>query len=629
MSPADDEPAETRAPGVGDRAAGEIQLGPVREGRDATLSRRDVLRMAGVVTGAGVGAGVLSACGGGLSNASSVAGGSRPRMRGTLRLSSVVTVRDGGLWSELLPAFARQTGIKVDLSAREDVFTPARAGGADIVYSHYGHKDLHGFVMGGYGLWPRTVLFNLVCLLGPPQDPAGVRGLGDLGEAFARIVRSGASFEVNNIPELVYLTDVVLGAAGVGKGSWYVNHGLSKQDAMVRASTRGAYTIWGVTPFLDIAATNHLKLEPLVTDDPILQRIMVTIVVDPRKVPGVNAHAANAFQSYLISPATQARIRAFHNKTLGRPIFFAAGRNNEAALLLGNGAGSGSGSGSGGGNGTGNGSGSGPGSGSGGETGRATVAANTDEHAPSGEACCASGIGRGLGQRCSDEGGDHPDRARADQGFDDPAAQREQGDHGGGENRELPGVVEGAGECDRGTEDRADRRRAGAVKEGTRFCVLAHQVVGHQTLRQPQQPRQLTNPTIAASKLAQQPPPPRVSNQPQKLWRAIRRSCDRRVHPSNTIHQDSSNPIKTAPCFLGPFLEVGGAPRTPISRSPHVDRRGTAWSSALLKTPRCAPRLVRASNAQAGRRPTTRTAAFVTQTSLAGLAQCRGSERQS
>ncbi len=212
---------------------------------------------------------------------------------------------------------------------------------ADVVYSHYGHKDLHGFVMGGYGLWPRTVLFNLVCLLGPTRDPAGVRGLGDLGEAFARIAKSRASFEVNNIPELVYLTEVVLGAARVSKGGWYVNHGLSKADAVTRASSRGAYTLWGVTPFLDIAATKQLNLEPLVTDDPILQRIMVTIVVNSSKVSGVNARAANAFQRYLLAAETQSRVRAFHSKALGRPIFFPAGRNNEAALLLGNEAGSG------------------------------------------------------------------------------------------------------------------------------------------------------------------------------------------------------------------------------------------------------------------------------------------------
>jgi len=183
---------------------------------------------------------------------------------------------------------------------------------------------------------------HLVCLLGPPQDPAGVRGLGDLGEAFARIASSGASFEVNNIPELVYLTEVVLGAAGVSTESSYADHGLSKQDTMVRASSPGAYSLWGVTPFLEIAAARNLRLEPLVTSDPILQRIMVTVVVNPGKVAGVNASAADAFQCYLLSPATQSRIRAFRNTTLGRPMFFAAGRDNEDALLPGNAAGSGS-----------------------------------------------------------------------------------------------------------------------------------------------------------------------------------------------------------------------------------------------------------------------------------------------
>ena len=348
--PSDDhERIRAQPESVGDPAE-EASQAPMSDGRDRALSRRDVLRAAGAVTGAGLGAGVLSGCGGS-TKASGAAIRSRPARPGTLRLSSVVTARDGGLWSDLLPIFTSETGIHVELSAREDVFTPARTGGADIVYSHYGHRDLHNFVMGGYGLWTRTVLFNLVCLLGPPQDPAGVRGVADLGEAFARIANSRASFEANNIPELVYLTDVVLGAARISKGSWYVNHGLSKQAAMIKASSRGAYTIWGVTPFLDIAAAKHLRLEPLVTDDPILQRIMVTVVVSPSKVSGVDVRAANAFQRFLLSPATQSRIRAFHNKTLGRPIFFAAGRNNEAALLLGNGAGNGSGKGTGTGNG--------------------------------------------------------------------------------------------------------------------------------------------------------------------------------------------------------------------------------------------------------------------------------------
>jgi tungstate transport system substrate-binding protein len=253
---------------------------------------------------------------------------------GPVRLLSVPTVRDGGEWSELLPAFSRQTGIEVKLQIADmDLYDRARRGEADLVYSHYGHRDVGAFVLGGYGQWPRTVLFNVIALLGPPADPAGVRGLSDMTEAFKRIAASGSTYEVNGIPELVYLSKIILEAGGIVPGAWYVDDRLSQGPAVERASARGAYTLWGVTPFLTLASQKRLHLAPLVTADPILQRIMVSIVVNPDKVRGVNAGAASALQSYLLSPAAQAQIRAFRHPQLGIPIFFPAARDNEAAAL--------------------------------------------------------------------------------------------------------------------------------------------------------------------------------------------------------------------------------------------------------------------------------------------------------
>src|SRR5437773_6562108 len=42
----------------------------------------------------------------------------------------------------------------------------------------------------------------------------------------------------------------------------------------------------GVPPFLRLKAQAPLNLEPLVTADPLFQRIMVAIVVNPKKVTG-------------------------------------------------------------------------------------------------------------------------------------------------------------------------------------------------------------------------------------------------------------------------------------------------------------------------------------------------------
>jgi ABC-type tungstate transport system permease subunit len=88
--------------------------------------------------------------------------------------------------------------------------------------------------------------------------------------------------------------------------------------------------LWGLPPFLRLKRQTPIALEPLATADPIFQRIMVSIVVNPKKTAGVNAEGAKAFQSFLIAPATQARIRAFRYPDFDRQPWWPAGRHNSA-----------------------------------------------------------------------------------------------------------------------------------------------------------------------------------------------------------------------------------------------------------------------------------------------------------
>jgi len=266
----------------------------------------------------------------------------------------VTTVRDGGLYDVLLPDFEARTGYRIELSVAEDVYGPARAGKADVVFSHYGHRDVDAFVLDGYGRWPRTVLFNQVSLLGPSRDPAGVRGITDLVTVFERLAQAGIPFVVNNIEGLQYLARTIAVDARTPP-SLFVDQGLARGPAMDAAASAGGYTLWGLTPFLKYVEGHPLDLVPLVLGDPALQRIMVTIVVNPDKVSGLNEKGATAFQDYLLSVETQAKIRAFRTPGIDQPIFWPAGRNNQTEFLpatLGTppqaGAGSGSGNGTGG-----------------------------------------------------------------------------------------------------------------------------------------------------------------------------------------------------------------------------------------------------------------------------------------
>jgi tungstate transport system substrate-binding protein len=156
-----------------------------------------------------------------------------------------------------------------------------------------------------------------------------VRGLTDAADAFARIARAKAPFMVNDNAGAKYLEEIFWTSAGhPAKGDWYTDPNMEGPAAVTAASQKGAYVLWGIAPFLRLKQSSKLELEPMVIGDPLFQRIMVAIVVNPEKVQGVNLEGAQAFEKYLISPATQARIRAFRYPGIDQQVWWPAGRHN-------------------------------------------------------------------------------------------------------------------------------------------------------------------------------------------------------------------------------------------------------------------------------------------------------------
>lgn len=247
----------------------------------------------------------------------------------TVRLA-LVNVPDA-LLKPMLPEFEKQTGIKAEIVyTGNDPYSVARQGKADLVISHYGHEGVKPFVTGGFGLWPHPVFANQMVLLGPPSDPARVHGLTDAAEAFRRIAASQSTFVVNNEPAIKYLESTLWISAGVQqKGKWYQDFHSRGGRAIRDAAKNKAYVLWGLPPFLRMKQRRSVDLVPMVTADPILQRTMVSVIVNPEKVQGVNAKGAKAFQDFLLAPATQARIRAFRYPEFDGQAWWPAGRDND------------------------------------------------------------------------------------------------------------------------------------------------------------------------------------------------------------------------------------------------------------------------------------------------------------
>ena len=254
---------------------------------------------------------------------------------GVVRLSSVVIPQESGLYAQLLPEFERRSGLKVEVTTASDaeVHGPARTGKFDIVLSHYQHDGVSPFMQEGFGEWPRLVLSSPVALVGPPADPAGVKGLTDLVEAFRRIAKSG-TFVVNDQDGLRYVADIARRAAELpAGGAWYVDRATRGPEAIRAAAQSGGYTMWGVVPFLRLQQQSRLPLTTLVTQDQLLRSVMVTIVVNAQKVGGVNTKGARALQQYLIEAETQAKIRTFRMAGVAEQVWWPAAHDNDKAAF--------------------------------------------------------------------------------------------------------------------------------------------------------------------------------------------------------------------------------------------------------------------------------------------------------
>ncbi len=255
-----------------------------------------------------------------------------PKDAGRVRVVSVPTAVEGNVLPSLIADFNKTSGLRIELTSTDDVYGLARLGKADLAISHYGHKHAEQFVMDGFGEWPRTLFSNQMALLGPKSDPAKVRGLEDLGEAFRRIAQTRSPFVLNDIDGVRYLTELLWNVAGKpDRAGWLLDdRKFRKVDAIHLAEQKQAYVFWGLTPFLREKSTT---LEPLVLGDALLQRMLVSIIVKPAKIANVNSEGALAFQTFLLQPETQARVRECRYPGDAKITWVPGGRHNRTAIL--------------------------------------------------------------------------------------------------------------------------------------------------------------------------------------------------------------------------------------------------------------------------------------------------------
>jgi tungstate transport system substrate-binding protein len=240
-----------------------------------------------------------------------------------LILATTTSTENSGLLDAILADFAQQHGVTVDVVAvgTGQALKLGEDGNADVLLVHARDRE-DAFMGAGHGARREDVMYNDFVILGPADDPAGVRGMTNAGRALQQLAGVGATFVSRGDDSGTHTKEKsIWRAAGVDPGDeWYVSAGQGMGAVLTMADEMKAYTLSDRATYL-ARTLEGISLEIMVEGDPVLFNPYGVIAVDPGKGDHIQAELANTFIDWLTSLPTQQKIAQFGVDRFGSPLF--------------------------------------------------------------------------------------------------------------------------------------------------------------------------------------------------------------------------------------------------------------------------------------------------------------------
>lgn len=254
-----------------------------------------------------------------------------------LKIATTSSLYDTGLWGRLEPMFEEQYGVKLQIfyAGTGIALEYGKRGDVDAVVIHDRARE-EQFVAEGHGVERVPFAYNYFLIIGPEDDPAGIRGLRP-EDAFKKLMEEGTQ----DPDRIIFVSrgddsgthareKAIWDAAGfayseVQESSWSKARGYTEAaqgmgPTLRMANQKDAYTLTDNGTFL--AYKGNLDLVPLVESGAVLLNVYSVIAVNPARHPGTDVEAAGHLVAFLTSPEVQDLIASYGVADYGVSLFF-------------------------------------------------------------------------------------------------------------------------------------------------------------------------------------------------------------------------------------------------------------------------------------------------------------------
>ena len=245
-----------------------------------------------------------------------------------LKVATTTSLYDTGLWGYLEPMFEKEYGVEVDVlyAGTGIALEYGKRGDVDVITIHDKARE-EEFVAEGYGVERVPFAYNYFLIVGPQNDPAGIKDMNP-EDAFKQLYETGSDKFISRGDDSGThgKEKAIWASAGYDyeavrtAGQWYVEAGRGMGPTLLMASELGGYTLTDMGTYL--AYKSKLELVPIVDKGSILLNVYSVIAINPDKVTTAkNLEMANNMVAFLTSPRIQELIGNYGVEEYGLQLF--------------------------------------------------------------------------------------------------------------------------------------------------------------------------------------------------------------------------------------------------------------------------------------------------------------------
>ena len=243
----------------------------------------------------------------------------------TLKMATTSSTDNTGLLDYLVPFLKHDTGVEL-------LWIAVGSGKAlklgqnchvDVLLVH-APKAEKAFMARNYGIDRRQVMYNDFVLIGPENDPAGIKGTS-VSTTLATIASRRAPFVSRGDNSGTHEMEITLwkdaGLPVPDRERWYIQTGQGMLSTIMIAGEREAYTLTDRGTFFKYESNwdGNPPLVILVEGDRCLHNQYSIIIVNPKRCKNVKHELAKTLSDWMTSSRAQGLIGAF--KLMGKQLF--------------------------------------------------------------------------------------------------------------------------------------------------------------------------------------------------------------------------------------------------------------------------------------------------------------------